>query len=119
MLAAQAIERGAKAILQKTASPDILRQAVHAVLEGKSWIDQGLAHEIAFLRIKGPQSTRLSSRESQVLRLLASGCNYDEIAKQLGLSNRTVAFYRLSLTKKLQARTTVDLVQVARKLNLI
>ncbi len=119
LLAAQAIERGAKAVLQKTATPDALRQAVDAVLDGKSWLDQGLAHQIAFLRIKGPQSTPLSPRESQVLRLLASGSNYDEIANQLGLSSRTVAFHKLSLTKKLQARTTVGLVQVARKLNLI
>ena len=93
LVAAQAIERGAKAVVQKTAGPDVLRQAVHAVLEGKSWLDQGLAHEIAFLRINGPQSTPLTVRESQVLRLLATGCNHDEIAKHLSLENRTVANY--------------------------
>ena len=55
----------------------------------------------------------LSTREIEVLRLLAKGLDREEIAKVLGISEKTVSTYRTRLLQKLDARTTVDLVRYA------
>ena len=48
-----------------------------------------------------------------MLRLLAKGLDREEIAKVLGINEKTVSTYRTRLLQKLDARTTVDLVRYA------
>jgi len=55
----------------------------------------------------------LSTREIEVLRLLAKGLDREEIAKVLGINEKTVSTYRTRLLQKLDARTTVDMVRYA------
>lgn len=51
----------------------------------------------------------LSPREAQILRLMCSGLRTGEIAKQLGLSSKTVDTYRERLKKKANARNSVQI----------
>jgi DNA-binding NarL/FixJ family response regulator len=62
---------------------------------------------------------RLSQREFEVLRLLASGKAVSEIAEMLSLSDKTVSTYRGRILEKLQLKTTADLVRYALEHSLI
>ena len=55
----------------------------------------------------------LSTREIEVLRLLAKGLDREEIAIALGINVKTVSTYRTRLLQKLGGHTTVDLVRYA------
>ncbi|MBI5482181.1 MAG: response regulator transcription factor, partial [Deltaproteobacteria bacterium] len=55
----------------------------------------------------------LSPRETEVLRLLARGRSFKEIATLLGVGVRTVVTYRHHLTRKLGATSLADLVRYA------
>jgi len=60
----------------------------------------------------------LTSREIDVLRLLARGCRYAEIAKQLGITKNTVASYMKSAYRKLKVRSGPAAVMRAVELRL-
>jgi DNA-binding NarL/FixJ family response regulator len=62
---------------------------------------------------------RLSKREFEVLRLLASGKAVSEIAEMLSLSDKTVSTYRGRIGEKLQLKTTAELVRYALEHSLI
>ena len=62
---------------------------------------------------------RLSQREFEVLRLLASGKAVSEIAEMLSLSDKTVSTYRGRILEKLQLKTTAELVRYALEHSLI
>lgn len=55
----------------------------------------------------------LSTREFQVMRLIAAGSSGKHIALELGLSQKTVSTYRGRVLEKLQLKTTADLIQYA------
>lgn len=57
--------------------------------------------------------TRLSERETEVLRLIALGHTSVEIAEHLGLSPRTIETHRAHIHKKLALRTRAELVRYA------
>lgn len=72
-----------------------------AMLESRSTLEQRLA-EIS-------NKTRLSSRETEVLQLLALGKNFDEIALALNIAARTVRFHQGNLFRKIGATSRIDL----------
>ena len=61
----------------------------------------------------GCQSTRLSSREGQVLRLFAQGFSRSQIANQLQIKERTVSTYKTQLIQKLDLRNFAELIHYA------
>jgi DNA-binding NarL/FixJ family response regulator len=61
----------------------------------------------------GVPKGELSERETEVLRLIAFGHSYKEIAAQLGVSARTVETYKTRLMEKLSIRTRADIVRYA------
>lgn len=56
---------------------------------------------------------KLTSREKEVIRLVAEGCRNREIADHLGISVKTVETHRANIMNKLNLRGTVDLVHYA------
>jgi DNA-binding NarL/FixJ family response regulator len=62
---------------------------------------------------------RLTPREQEVMRLLAEGFTTREIARRLFISPKTVENHRANIMKKLDLRTTIDLVRQAARLGLI
>ncbi|AWX45275.1 Chemotaxis response regulator protein-glutamate methylesterase [Flagellimonas maritima] len=115
------IRAGAFGYLSKTADLDYIVSAVKKVSEGNMFITNELAQRLAF--DEGTQKPRrffrkLSSREVEVLKLLASGKRNKEVAEGLNLNEKTVSTYKARLMKKLNVDNLVDLLQQAKALEL-
>src|SRR5690606_387102 len=113
------IRAGAYGYLSKTAELDYLVTAVKKVSGGSMFITNELAQRLAF--DEGTQKPRrffrkLSSREVEVLKLLASGKRNKEVAEGLNLNEKTVSTYKARLMKKLNVDNLVDLLQQAKAL---
>lgn len=115
------IRAGAYGYLSKNAELDYIISAVKKVSEGNMFITNELAQRLAF--DEGTQKPRrffrkLSSREVEVLKLLASGKRNKEVAEGLNLNEKTVSTYKARLMKKLNVDNLVDLLQQAKALEL-
>ncbi len=115
------IRAGAFGYLSKTADLDYIISAVKKVGEGNMFITNELAQRLAF--DEGTQKPRrffrkLSTREVEVLKLLASGKRNKEVAQGLGLNEKTISTYKARLMKKLNVDNLVDLLQQAKALEL-
>jgi two-component system, NarL family, invasion response regulator UvrY len=115
--AVRAIRSGAHAYLNKGCSPEELDKALQSAKSGQVFLTPTtanlLAHDIRSPSDRPPHE-RLSNRELQVLRLLASGVTVQDIASQLCLSGNTVSTYRARIFEKLEFKNLVDLVDYAR-----
>ncbi len=115
------IRAGAFGYLSKASDIDYLISAVRKVAEGNMFITNELAQRLAF--DEGTQRPRrffrkLSSREVEVLKLLASGKRNKDVALGLNLNEKTVSTYKARLMKKLNVDNMVDLLQQAKALEL-
>ena len=115
------IRAGAFGYLSKTADLEYIIAAVKKVSEGNMFITNELAQRLAF--DEGTQKPRrffrkLSSREVEALKLLASGKRNKEVAEGLNLNEKTVSTYKARLMKKLNVDNLVDLLQQAKALEL-
>ena len=115
------IRAGAYGYLSKTADLASIISAVRKVSEGNMFITNELAQRLAF--DESTQKPRrffrkLSSREVEVLKLLASGKRNKEVAEGLNLNEKTVSTYKARLMKKLNVDNLVDLLQQAKALEL-
>lgn len=115
------IRAGAFGYLSKTAEVDYILSALRKVSEGSMFITNELAQRLAF--DEGTQKPRrffrkLSTREVEVLKLLASGKRNKDVAQGLNLNEKTVSTYKARLMKKLNVDNLVDLLQQAKALEL-
>lgn len=115
------IRAGAYGYLSKAADLDYIVSAVRKVSEGNMFITNELAQRLAF--DEGTQKPRrffrkLSTREIEVLKLLASGKRNKEVAEGLNLNEKTVSTYKARLMRKLNVDNLVDLLQQAKALEL-
>lgn len=115
------IRAGAFGYLSKTANVEYITSAVQKVAEGNMFITNELAQRLAF--DEGTQKPRrffrkLSTREVEVLKLLASGKRNKEVAEGLNLNEKTVSTYKARLMRKLNVDNLVDLLQQAKALEL-
>ncbi len=112
-----AFNAGANGYLLKDTTPAELREAIKKVLSGQTYLTHALALEIALLGAsKQPdQFQKLTSRELQVLSLLAEGHQYGSIAGILGVSYKTVANGITQIKAKLGAATLPQLIRIAMK----
>jgi two-component system, NarL family, invasion response regulator UvrY len=120
VFALRALQSGARGYVTKASAPDVLIEAVLAVARGKPFISAEIAQELA-LRSLAPTedpSAQLSPREFEVLRLLVSGMGLRDIARQLGLTPKTVANHQSILRQKLGAETALQLLQAAARLGI-
>jgi two-component system, NarL family, invasion response regulator UvrY len=114
-LALQAFRAGAAGYVTKGEAEVELLAAVRKVARGGKYVTPSLAEWLATELADGrvPGKERLSARERQVLRLLADGKSYKEIAAQLAVSAKSVGTYRSRLLSKLHLKTTADLIRYA------
>ncbi len=115
------IRAGAYGYLSKVADIDYIITATRKVSEGNMFITNELAQRLAF--DEGTQKPRrffrkLSSREVEVLKLLASGKRNKDVALGFNLNVKTVSTYKARLMKKLNVDNLVDLLQQAKALEL-
>ncbi|MFC8716945.1 DNA-binding response regulator [Kitasatospora sp. NPDC057198] len=105
-----ALAAGAAGFMPKDAPPDRLADAVRRVAAGESAVDPDLA-----ARALTAPASPLTEREAQALGLAAAGWEPREIAKRLHLSAGTVRNYLAAAQLKLDARTRLDAVRIARE----
>lgn len=119
--AVQAMTSGAVGYVAKSGEALDLVNAVKHVVEGKSYLSSDIAQKIALQNMSGKQDPvqKLTAREFEVFRLLAEGKLVDEIAELLNIGQKTVANYQTSLKQKLGIQSSVELVRLALKYDLI
>ena len=117
-----AVKAGATGYLVKSASSAELLDAVRRVADGDTVFTPGLAGLVLgeYRRLADnpgssgdPQLPRLTDRETEVLRLVAKGLSYKQIADRLVLSHRTVQNHVQNTLGKLQLHNRVQLVRYA------
>lgn len=120
---AQAVRHGATGYVLKESSSDELVRAVRAVLGGERFFSQGLEALVADADHGRTAPTdryeALTSREREVLHLVAEGLTSPEAAERLAISTRTVETHRSNLMAKLGLRTQTDLVHFALQRGLV
>lgn len=120
-MAIQAMNVGAKGYVAKSGQSGDIIEAVRQVLNGKNYLSADMAQKIALHSVASQEDpTRsLSVREFEVFRLLAEGKTLEDIARTLNLGHKTVANYQTILRHKLGFSTSVELVRLAIKYNII
>lgn len=109
----ESLAAGAGGFLQKDAPVSTILKAVRAVAGGQSWASRRSASRVLKnAETAGPREV-LTSREREVLALLGRGLKNQEIARQIGLSQKTVATHVGSLLAKLGVRSRVEAALLA------
>ena len=112
----QALQAGAKGYVLKSDPNQLLLTALRAVQAGQTFISPALADKWAKLQQR-PNTTdpldALSSRERQVLQLIANGHSNSLIAERLRISVRTVEVHRRNIMDKLGVKNAAALIKVA------
>ena len=114
----QLLEAGASGYVLKRAAAAELVRAIRVVAAGGVYLDPSLAGRVVgeFVSSDSPRNeppSSLTSREVEVVQLLARGLINREIAQNLDLSVRTVEVHKARALEKLGLRTRADLVQYA------
>lgn len=105
----ESLKAGANAYCSKEINPSRLVEVVHSVLDGASWFDPTIAHVVLNAATnsniddtisKGEYN--LTSRETQILKLITNGYSNNEIAKELFVSINTTKAHVASILQKLE-----------------
>lgn len=121
----QALRNGAKGYLLKRSLVEELLLAIRSVSTGEVYLSPAVARSVlsGYLQNETGDRTlspvdRLSSREREVLQLIAEGHTNQAAAHILNISAKTVETHRTNLVRKLEARNLPDLVRIALKYRL-
>jgi DNA-binding NarL/FixJ family response regulator len=114
----RAIETGATGYLLKDTPREELFGAIRLVAEGKSPLAPGVATRL-MQRMRGSEEEGLSTREIEVLELVARGTSNKEIAKELWVSETTVKSHMLHIFDKLGVTDRTAAVTAALKRGII
>jgi two-component system, NarL family, invasion response regulator UvrY len=113
--AVRVLKSGASGYMTKESAPDELVGAVKKVMAGGRYVSNALAENLAAslsASQKAPQE-KLSDREFQVLRLIASGKMVTDIARELSLSAKTISTYRSRILEKMGMKNNAELMHYA------
>ncbi|MDC0107852.1 response regulator transcription factor [Flavobacteriaceae bacterium] len=115
------IRAGACGYLSKTVRIDQILTALTQLKEGKIYLTHALSEQLKKEKSGDKEKSafrKLSSREIEVLKLLASGKKNKEVAGGLDINEKTVSTYKSRLMKKLNVTNIVDMLQHAKALQL-
>jgi len=120
--AIRSLKLGASGYLNKGQSSDETLVAAKKVMAGGKYVTAALAEKLAAAlgnHIHQTPHDSLSSRELQVLQMIAKGSSIKEIGAELALSDKTVGTYRSRISKKMGMATNVALTRYALKHRLV
>lgn len=112
----EALKAGAAAYVTKNSASDQLIEAIRKVVRGEMFVSTAAPQELlrqARTATTELPHTRLTPREREVFDLLVRGRKMSDIARDLGLSIKTVSTHKTNLLIKMDAETTADLVRYA------
>ena len=114
--AVRLLKIGAAGYMTKESAPNELVGAVKKVMAGGRYVSPALAERMASylaIDVQTPPHERLSDREFLVLRQIASGKTPTAIAKELGLSVKTISTYRMRILEKMSMSNSAELTHYA------
>lgn len=114
----EAFRAGASGYLLKQSAATELAQAVQSVMNGDFYVTPLITRDVVTSFLKPEQSRSatmddLTTRQREILQLVAEGFSAKEIAHQLKISHRTVEFHKAKIMEQLHLHTTIDLVKYA------
>jgi DNA-binding NarL/FixJ family response regulator len=119
----QALVAGASGYLLKNSEPGELEMALRAAARGDIWLSPAISHVIPNLVRKFAPARRplekLTSRQREVLQLIAEGNTTKEIAQRLRLSVKTIETHRADLMERLEIHDVASLVRYAVRVGII
>ena len=120
VLIRKALDNGARGYVLKKSAGEELVKAIRTVCRGVTYQSRAMDHA-DYLYGEYHQGTppRLTPREREVLRLIASGRANRQIAETMRISIKTVQNHRINLMAKLDTHSLPDLIRTAIKLGLI
>ena len=117
--ARRALDAGASGFVVKHSAPEELVVAIHAALKGRTFITPSLTKQVveeAKTGARGERDARsLTSRQREILQLLAEGRSAKEIASELAISSRTVEFHKYQMMEMNGLRSSAELIHFAIK----
>ena len=120
----EAVKGGASGYLLKDSSIDEVAKAIRLVATGQSLISPSMAVKLmdefkAMSKNVEVPAPKLTDRELQVLRLVATGLNNRDVAKELFLSENTVKNHVRNILEKLQMHSRIEAVMYAVRTNML
>lgn len=121
---AEAVDAGVSGVLPTSASADAVAGAVRVVKAGGFSIDpdyaRGMVEEMEQIRLRtNREQGSLTPREREVLLLLAEGLSARQMARRLGLSERTVNTHVANVYRKLHVSNRVEALRAAMRLRMV
>ena len=116
------LESGASGYLTKGCPATELVQAIRTVARGGRHIGSSVAQRMALNILPGGRSSPfddLSTREMEVMLMLAEGMKVADIAAAMHLSPKTVATYKYRIYEKLNTRSDVDVTRMAMRYGIV
>lgn len=123
--AARGFEAGASGYVLKHAAPDELVTAIREAMGGKTYVTPRVAGELLqFYKQEGAAvrklaGRKLTTRQIEVLQLLAEGHSAKEVGALLDISTRTVEFHKYRMMEELNLKSSAELIQYAIKHGII
>jgi DNA-binding NarL/FixJ family response regulator len=119
--AREAVRLGASGFLLKRSAVTELAQAIHAALRGEFFLTSAIAKDVlSSIKIDGGgggtpkfQSMSLTTRQREVIQLIAEGHTTKAMASILHVSPKTIEFHRTQIMKVLNLHTTAELTRYA------
>jgi two-component system invasion response regulator UvrY len=113
--ARRALNAGAAGYLTKDSQPEEFVTAIEEARRGRRYVGRDAGEVLVKWAENTPATPHeaLSDREYQVLRMIGTGHKVSDIARDLGLSVKTVSTYRARVLEKLGMRTNAELMRYA------
>lgn len=112
-LARAALDAGALGFVTKDNDPEVLLWALQRVAAGERFIDPRIRNAVlAEQGLPADPFAPLSPREREVMELLCEGLGNNEIARRLGLSEKTVSTHKANILVKLGIKSLAELVRL-------
>jgi DNA-binding NarL/FixJ family response regulator len=122
-IAAEAFRRGASGYVVKNSAAAELLIAIREALNGQSYLSPLITGDTVKILLRGDKAykggERITTRQREVLQLLAEGMSMKEIAGALNLKPGTVAFHKYRAMESLGLKTNTELLQYAIKHHMV
>jgi DNA-binding NarL/FixJ family response regulator len=124
----EAFKAGATGYILKESAPEGLLSALETIAKGEYYLDSPLSHPVIEKLIKSPEKDggntdgayrSLTTREQEIMRMLAKDLSVKEIAKRLFISAKTVENHRTNIKYKLGLKSSIELARYAVRLGFI
>ena len=110
-------DAGARSFIRKVDAPRLLVQAIQSAAQHKPFFTREVSAVLFSRFMDGAEGARgpgsVTTREREIIRLIAEGKSNKETADTLGISTRTIETHRAAIMRKLHLGSTADLVRYA------